>query len=223
MRKKAFQVGFAIALVILSIVSSFCKNDFLGSIVYAVVIPSFILSIISSVSEISDNCKDHAQKVLSLAEENMKLADELYACKVDAYKIGKHELPYTEGYIPTDIAQEHAAKKFEYAKDILASHDVKLFFLRCQNVCYWITVVGYVLLILSLSLSYYAVKLLSAFDLNSITLWSLTLLYFTLELKSDICGAIFELLFKKYLKKHSKELDQDFNELKKVIEQGETV
>ena len=53
MKKKGIQVAFAIALVFISIIATFWKSEVLENIIYAVVIPSFLLSIISFVAEIA--------------------------------------------------------------------------------------------------------------------------------------------------------------------------
>lgn len=208
MIRKGFQISFAIALVVLSVICTIWRNEVLDGIIYAVVIPSFVLSIISFVLEVADYCKNYAEKITSLSKENMELSDELYNRKIEEYKAGKLDAKYVEGYIPTELAEEHRTEKFKYATNIMASQDVKIFFLGCQKVCSIVAIVGYVLLIISLCLSYYAVKILSAIDLNCITLWSMALLYFTMELKTEMCNWVFELLYRKYTKKNKKVLEK---------------
>lgn len=220
MIKKSFQISFAIVLIILSVICTIWRNEILNGVIYAVVIPSFLLSIISFVLEVSDYCKDFAEKITLLSQENMKMSDRLYDSKIEEYKAGKFDIKYVEGYIPTELADEHRSDKFRYATNIMASQDVKIFFLRCQKVCSVIAIIGYVLLILSLCLSYYVVKLLSAIDLNCITLWSMTLLYFTLELKTEVCNWVFELLYRKYTKKNKKVLEKEVEGICAEIEES---
>ena len=56
MTKKGIQVAFAITLIIISIIATIWQTELLGNIIYAVVIPSFLLSIISFVAEIAEKC-----------------------------------------------------------------------------------------------------------------------------------------------------------------------
>ena len=105
--------------------------------------------------------------------------------------------------VPIDI---YNAKidSVHFLEKSLVSKDVQIFCVKCKNVCSKITTAGYVLLILSLSLSPYIAKWLSVVDLNCITMWSLTLLYITLELKTDVCAWVFNKLLAKSEKKRSK-------------------
>ena len=220
MIRKGFQISFAISLLVLSVICTIWRNEVLNGVIYAVVIPSFVLSIISFVLEVSDYCKNYAEKITSLSKENMELSDDLYNHKLEEYKAGKSDVKYVEGYIPTELAEEHRAEKFKYATNIMASQDVKIFFLGCQKVCSIIAIVGYVLLILSLSLSYYVIMILSAIDLNCITLWSMALLYFTMELKTEVCNWVFDLLYRKYTKKNKKVLEKEVEGICTEIEES---
>ena len=67
---KTVQRAFAIALVILSgICTVRPEAELMSSIVYAVVIPSFILSLISFVTEISEHCEKEAENLSSLEKK----------------------------------------------------------------------------------------------------------------------------------------------------------
>ena len=199
MKKKGIQVAFAITLVLISIIATFWKSELLGNIIYAVVIPSFLLSIISFVAEIAEMCEGNAKKGSTLAEENADLANNLAEELAENHEKENFYCPYAAEQTLKEIEEQYK-KSIEQYKAACAYKDVRIFFLRCKSVCQSISVVGYVLLFLSLILSPYAVKLISALDLNCITLWSLTILYFTLELKSEICAKIFDILYKKGLK-----------------------
>ena len=51
--KKGVEKAFAIALFIISIISTIFPTNHIESITYAVIVPSFILSLTSFISEIS--------------------------------------------------------------------------------------------------------------------------------------------------------------------------
>ena len=203
MKKKGIQVAFAITLVIISITATFWKSELLGNIIYAVVIPSFLLSIISFIAEIAERCESNAKEGSTLAEENADLADNLAEKLAEDYEKESFYCSYAAEQRLKEIEEQYK-KSIEQYKVACAYKDVRIFFLRCKSVCQTVSIVGYVLLFLSLILSPYVVKLLSVLDLNCITLWSLTILYFTLELKSEICAKIFDVLYKKGLKKINK-------------------
>lgn len=214
--KKGVQVAFAIALVILSVICTiYPEAELMENIVYAVVIPSFILSAISFVAEISDICEVKAGKLAKTARETAELATKVVQRGMDNYRAGIHEMPYIEGRVPTDLfeAQE---KCVEYYGVASASMDVKTFFVRVKKVCDITVVGGYVVLFLSLSLSPYIVRWLSSVNLNCITMWSLALLYITLELKTEICERIFGCLYKKARKRVDKSVEEHQREQEKA-------
>ena len=201
---KTLQKAFAIALVSLSVIcTGWPKAELMTSIVYAVVIPSFILSLISFVTEVSEHCEKEAEKLAKLEEKVSHSAEKFAQERLKQYEEGTHEMPYDKDRIPTDIY--NATKdSVDYLRKSLVSKDVQIFSLKCKRVCNKIITGGYVLLILSLSLSPYIAKWLSVIDLNCITMWSLTLLYITLDLKSDICAWVFNKLHARSEKKQSK-------------------
>ena len=206
MKKKGIQIAFAITLIIISIIATIWQTELLGNIIYAVVIPSFLLSIISFVSEIAEKCEGNAKEGADLASKTADLSERLTKALMENYEAGISDLPYIEGRVPKQVTDQQL-KTIEHYKEATAYKNVQTFFVKCKDVCQTISVIGYVLLFLSLILSPYAVKLLSVIDLNCITLWSLALLYFTLELKSEICAKIFDVLHKKYLKKVNKQVE----------------
>lgn len=212
MKNKGIQIAFAITLVLISIIGTFWKTDLFENIIYAVVVPSFLLSVISFVAEIAEKCESSADHVANLAYKSGNMSAELADLKKKNYDSGISNMPYVEGVVPKEIT-DHQEKAIEYLEDASAYKDVQIFFLKCQRVCQNISVAGYVLLFLSLILSPYAVKLLSAIDLNCITLWSLTILYLTLELKSDICSKLVSILHSRYLKKNRNEMENQEQEV----------
>lgn len=207
MKKKTIQIAFAIALVIISIAGSFWKSEVFDNIIYAVVVPSFLLSVISFVSEIAEKSQKNAGEFASVTGKAADLSEQLVESIKRNYEAGIHDMPYVEGLVPKEITDQQL-RAIKYYKEACGYKNLQAFLVKCQNVCHTISVIGYVLLFLSLILSPYAVKLLSVVDLNCITLWSLTLLYFTLELKSEICAKLFSVLSKRYLKKAEKEIDE---------------
>lgn len=206
---KTLQKAFAIALIALSVICTRWPDaELMTSIVYAVVIPSFILSVISFITEVSEHCEKEAEKLAKLEEKVSHSAEKFAQERLKQYEDGTHEQPYDKDKIPIDIY--NATKdSVDYLEKSLVSKNVQIFCIKCKNVCNKLITGGYVLLILSLSLSPYIAKWLSVIDLNCITMWSLTLLYITLDLKSDICAWVFNKLHagseKRRAKKKKKE------------------
>ena len=197
MNKKGIQIAFAFTLIIISIIGSIWRTELLGNIIYSVVIPSFILSVISFVGEIADKCEQNTSRISKLLGENAELSAKLVEEKKKSYEDGTYHVPYIEGLVPNDIIDQQK-ETIEYYKDATVYTNAHTFFLKCQLVCNKISIVGYILLFLSLILSPYVVKILSRIDLNCITLWSLTLLYLTIELKSEICSKVFDIIHKRF-------------------------
>lgn len=205
--KKGVEIAFAIALIILAMISTIFPTELTESIIYSVVIPSFILSLISFVTEISELCENDAEKLSDLEKKVSDSAYEVAETKRELYNKGLHEQPFTEGVIPEDVCS-HEEKGLNYLKKAVISKDVQVFCIKCKRVCHKLTVLGYVVLFLSLFLSPYIASRLSVIDLNCITLWSLALLYITLELKTECCNWLFGLLYKKF----SKEVEDSIEE-----------
>lgn len=203
--KKGVEIAFAIVLVILSILGTIWPTELMISIIYSVVIPSFVLSLISFVAEISLGCEEKAKEQAEAAKEVADLTNELADLKLELYQAGKYDVPYRPEYVPKEI-HEKRQECLGHLNTALASADARLVFQKCKRICDRIMVAGYVILFLSLCFSPYIVKWLSAIDLNCITLWSLALLYLSLELKEEVCGWLFERLFKKYEKRAKEEI-----------------
>ena len=205
--KKAVQVAFAIALGILAIISTIWPKGHMESIVYAVIIPSFILSFISFVTEIAEKCESDVDKLASTVDKCATLSKERVEMIIKNNVLDNNGAFDAEKVITKEVNDEFE-KTNQYLTETLAYRMVQIFCLRCKTVCDKIMVGGYVILFLSLALSPYISQWLSAIDLNCITMWSLVLLYVTLELKSDICAKIFFSLSERYMKKAKEKAEE---------------
>ena len=205
--KKGVQIAFALALGILSVISTIWPEGHMESIVYAVVLPSFILSIISFVSEIAEKCEADSEKLYGLSNKCADLSKAKVETDLRTNAQGMGAEIDVEKLITPEINSE-LEKTNQYLSDAVGYQKTQYFFLKCKQVCDKIMVGGYVVLFLSLALSPYITQWLSGIDLNCITMWSLTLLYITLELKSDICATIFLWLSKLYIKKTKKSIEE---------------
>ncbi len=201
--KKSVEKAFAIALIILSIIGTIWKTDLISSIIYSVVIPSFILSLISFVSEISEKCQTDAEKTADTTKRLSDLEEEMVNKDIQLYAKGKYETPYVEGVIPDEIFQRQKDSN-EHLEESIVYTQMAIFCIKCKKTCDKLIVFGYVLLFISLCLSPYFENILSNINLNCITLWSLTLLYITLELKSELCAKTFNFIYRKYKKSRIK-------------------
>ena len=202
--KKAVQVAFAIALSVLAIISTIWPKGHRVSIVYAVIIPSFILSFISFVTEIAEKCESDVDELASTVDRCATLSKERVEMIIKNNVLDNNGVFDVEKVITKEVNDEFE-KTNQYMAETLAYRRTQIFCIRCKNVCDKIMVGGYVILFLSLALSPYISQWLSTIDLNCITMWSLVLLYVSLELKSDICAKIFFSLSERYKKKAKEE------------------
>jgi len=198
--KKIVEKAFAITLIILSLIATFSQSELIGDMIYAIIIPSFVLSLISFIAEISEKCQMDAKKTSDLAKKLSDLEQENVDRDIELYEKGSYEIPFAEGIVPEKIYQQQV-KSTEHMGESLTYMKMAVFYIKFKKICDKLMVVGYVLLFVSLCLSSVFVQLLSHVDLNCITLWSLTLLYFTLELKSECCNQVFRFMYKIYGKK----------------------
>lgn len=205
--KKGVQIAFALALGILSVISTIWPEGHMENIVYAVILPSFILSIISFASEIAEKCETDSEKLYGLANQcaDLSKAKVEVDLRTNAQTMGPDI--DVENLITPEINSE-LEKTNQYLTDAVGYQKTQYFFLKCKQVCDRIMVGGYVALFLALALSPYIAQWLSGINLSCITMWSLTLLYITLELKSGICARIFLWLSKMYINKTKKGVEE---------------
>lgn len=202
--KKGVQLAFAIALVILAIISTIWPDGHMENTVYAVVVPSFVLSIISFVAEIAEKCEADSEELYKLSSKCADLSEKKVEAEMRSNAEGIEGELDIEKIITPEINAEFE-KTNQYLAEAVGYQKTQYFFVRCKQICNRIMVGGYVILFLSLALSPIIAQWLSAIDLNCLTMWSLALLYITLELKSDCCSKVFVKLSKMYIAKTKKE------------------
>ena len=197
--KKKIQIAFAIVLVILSVVSTFIEDKIIYNIILAVIVPSFVLTIISFIDEIIERCEINSK---ALSESCFKFSEEqLDKAKQQALEAGEANPDFLKGFHATlDICKSMHQSGVGYSA-------TKEFFEKCRAVLSNFSIVGYVLLFLSLIFSPYIVDWLSGINLNCLTLWSLTILYCNIELKPELAGKILSVIARRFLKK-AKEKEQ---------------
>ena len=197
--KKKFEIAFAIALLILALISTIFPAGLMENIVYAVVLPAFVLSIISFVTELSASCTKSAETLSDAARKISEYKDKTADTKLEMYNNGLHELPFVEGFVPNEIT-EIKESSVESMHQSALFKEIQVSFVRMKRVCDIITIVGYVLLLLSLCLSPWIMEYLSSANLNCLTLWSLAVMYLTMELKDDCSKLLLNILYKKHTK-----------------------
>lgn len=195
--KKGVQIAFAITLLIISVLATFNQSKLFDDIIYAVVIPSFLLSVISFAAEIREKCGKNAHEFEKVYMEHSDLKYQSAQQKLTQYDQGTYHQPYKEGFVPKDIYEEITDSLNQINKATVYIN-IRLFLSRCEKALDIINITCYVLLFLSLIFSPYIVSFLSSINLNCMTLWSLTLLYFSVELKSQVCAKVFDGLVKFY-------------------------
>ena len=193
--KKCVEKAFACALIVVSIIGSFLQTELIDSIVYVIIIPSFILSLVSFFSELSIKCHDNAKKAAELAENLSNLEQESVERDLNSYENGECGTEYFDEYIPAKIYQMQK-DSVEHLKLAVIYTDMKIFFIKSKKIFDKMIFVGYTLLFVSLIFSPYIYSWISNINLNSLTLWSLTLLYITLELKSEFIARTYDFVYK---------------------------
>ncbi len=206
--KKIVEKAFAITLIILSLIATFLQIEVIGDMIYAIIIPSFVLSLISFVAEISVKCETDSKELADLAYKLSDLEQKKVDGDIESYKKGEYKTPFSDGIIPDEIYQQQieSNKHMKEANNYLRT---SIFCIKCGKICDKLMMFGYVLLFVSLCLSSIFIRWLSLVDLNCITLWSLTLLYFTIELKTECCNKLVTFLYKMYSKKSKKTEDEE--------------
>lgn len=196
---KKFEKAFAIALIIISVFGTIYETEIIENIIYAVVIPSFILSLISFASDISEKCQKSAEETANTVKQISDLEEEIADKDLDLYNKGHYEEPFVEGLIPEKI-YHRKSDSYEHLKEAITYKEIEIFCYKCKKICDKLIISGYVLLIISLCMSPCFMKWLNSVNLNCITLWSLTLLYITLELKQEICSKTYSFIYSRYKK-----------------------
>ena len=191
--KKTVQIAFAIALIILSILSIFVQSTLFDSIVLGVVIPSFILTIISFIDEVIQKCQTNARKLSDMLTKTADSSSSL------AKTIAKNVTTESEAQQIVDLMNQEG----DYLREALDYAKMESSLKKCSKYLAYTNIIAYTILFLSLVLSPYIVEILAGTNLNSITLWSLAILYLSNELKPEITVKCFSLLTKHYIKHNS--------------------
>ena len=176
MKNKTTQIAFVLVLLGLSLASTFMKGELIANVTFSVVAPSFILSLISFFDEIIERC-EYASNELSkscfeLSNKHLELAKQ-QALNTD----GTDPNFSTAFHTILDISQSVHSSGLGYSA-------ATTFFEKFRNILWGFNVLGYVSLFASLILSPYFIDWFSHINLNCLTLWSLTILYFSQEFKS---------------------------------------
>ncbi len=198
--KKKLEIAFAITLVLISVLSMFDKIEIVKNIIYVIIIPSFLLSIISFISDIQNSCRQSAK---SLTETYSKIGDiksETVDLHIKEYETGTYKLPYSENLVPKDI-YDILVESLSAKETAIQYQNIQLFCFKLEKVLKNLTIFIYVILFLSLIFAPYIFTILSNLNLNSIALWSLTLLFIALELKNEFAEKTFSLLVRIFCKK----------------------
>ena len=194
MNKKTIQIAFAIVLVILSVASTFIDGNIMYNIILAVIVPSFVLTIISFIDEIIESCEINSN---ALSESCLEFSKEhLEEAKQQALEADGKDPSFSQKFNATlDLCKLMQRNSEGYS-------DAKDFFVKCRHALWVSSIIGYVFLFLSLIFSPYIVNWLSSINLNCLTLWSLTILFLSVELKPELAKKTFGLIAKHFLKKN---------------------
>jgi len=193
--------------LLLAVISTIWPAGHMKNIVYAVVLPSFILSLVSFVSEIAEKSESDGERLTKLVDECAELSEETAKTTMRGNVAGNNGVFDLEKVITPEVNDEFERTN-QYLVEAVGYRKAQIFCFRCKMICDKIMVGGYVVLFLSLTLSPYIAQWLSFINLNCLTMWSLVLLYVTLELKSEICSKVFLGLSKKYIAKAKESIEE---------------
>lgn len=193
--KKTIEIAFGCSLFILSVVASIVESDLFSSIIYSIVIPSFLLTITSFINKIIEQCRTNSAAIAKVFAENGALHSK------------KGEAILSLDKITSKDAQELEKEIFastESLKSAVSYQQMETFFGRTIKVLSVANVVIYTLLFLSMILSPYIMQWLANVNLNCITLWSLTILYIDSELGKELCTFCFSSIARLFIGKKRK-------------------
>lgn len=182
--KKPFQIAFAISFILISIVSTFVELEQIHNIILASIVPSFLLTIISFFDEIISKCEETAEIL------------------INGLQRAKDESIEERNQIPNDITPkdkdlwirrcslDRILENIDYDSEVFALTNTICE--KLKKISFYLVIISYVLLILSLVFAPLFIDLFSSVNSNSITLWSLTILYINIELKQEFCDLVFD-------------------------------
>lgn len=199
--KKTIETSFAITLIFISILATFIQSSIFQSIIYAVIIPSFLLSIISFISELEEKCEQNAKNFKNTLAQLGNTEAEWSELHLKQYESGNAHVLYISTLVPKNIYEMlensliHMKEAFQYA-------NIQAFCAKLGKVLQVLKMMAYTVLFISLILSPYISKVLSYVNVNCITLWSFSLFFLALELKSPCVTYSFSALVKIFVKKN---------------------
>lgn len=197
-RERIFINAFIITILLIAILATFCSDDVLENIVYALILPVFFISLIEFIIEIRDLSENQAQKY---QEDYKKLADiqkELAELKEENFRLlgktdndGTGEKEYNEAtaniIITTDYIKVQSALK------------------KLEKVLGYFYIVILIFFFISIIFSNMVVKYLRILNLNCVTLWSLLLVLISTYYKKEFSIKVISKVKKHYENKRNKE------------------
>lgn len=196
-REKLFINAFVLSVFILCLISTIENNNEINGLVYALIIPVFLITIIEFIIEIKEKCEKYADKTSEEINKISQLEYELAEEKVKALRI---EGGFDEDNLPKSIQKnyqdsiKHTNIATNYTK--VATKFAKLY--KILKIIYTI-----ILVLFFLSIVFFSriSNILEKINLNSISLWSLLLLLISIYNKDDVAIKIVDKLYKHYEKK----------------------
>lgn len=195
-REKLFINAFVLSVFILCIIGTIENNSEINQLVYALIIPVFLITIIEFILEIKEKCEKYADKMSKELNKISQLEYELAEEKVKNLKIIGD---FDENNLPEPIQNnyedsiKHTNMATNYIK--VATDFVKLH--KFLKIIYTIILVLFFLSIIFFSK---ISSILENINLNSISLWSLLLFLISIYNKDDVTIKIVEKLYKRYEK-----------------------
>ena len=196
-KEKLFINAFVLSVFILCLISTIENNNEINGLVYALIIPVFLITIIEFIIEIKEKCEKYADKTSEEINKISQLEYELAEEKVKALRI---EGGFDEDNLPKSIQKnyqdsiKHTNIATNYTK--VATKFAKLY--KILKIIYTI-----ILVLFFLSIVFFSriSNILEKINLNSISLWSLLLLLISIYNKDDVAIKIVDKLYKHYEKK----------------------
>lgn len=198
-REKLFINAFVIVILIVCILSTFIKSEEFEKLVYALIVPVFLITILEFIIEIKEKSQKLAIEKSNVYDKLSKLEYKTADLSVENLKLkGK----FDEDNLPQNIQDdyENSIKDTKVATRYIKTSTAIVKLHKPLRVAYLITLI---LFFISIMFFNKVSNILKNIELNSIALWSLLLLLISIYYKDYFAAKVVEKLYNYYDKKEN--------------------
>ncbi len=199
-REQAFIKAFILTIFFLSLASTIFQNEIFENIVYALVFPTFFMSLIEFIIDIRNIADEEARNLQKGYEELAGLQQENAELKIENNRLlGKSD---KDSIIEVEEVYNKATENIKIATDYMK---VIATLIKLEKILSKIYVIVLVLFFSSIIFSSIIVNYLKAINLNCITLWSLLLALLNTYYKKEYSAKLVTRLKEYYENKRLKQ------------------